>query len=107
MNPSSTYWKNIAPRIGLAYSVTPKTVVRASYKRELCTRQLDQRQPVWLTLAVWLRERSGGNLSDEQRRSYVLLGQYGLLCFNEQQCALRLAWRFDFANSAQRRRKSG
>ena len=30
-NPSPIYWKNIAPRIGLAYSVNDKTVIRASY----------------------------------------------------------------------------
>jgi hypothetical protein len=29
--PSPIYWKNIAPRIGLAYSVDSKTVIRASY----------------------------------------------------------------------------
>jgi hypothetical protein len=29
--PSPIYWKNIAPRLGLAYSVNPKTVFRASY----------------------------------------------------------------------------
>jgi len=30
-NPSSLWWKNLAPRLGLAYSVDHKTVVRASY----------------------------------------------------------------------------
>jgi hypothetical protein len=30
-NPSPTYYGNIEPRLGLAYSVDPKTVVRASY----------------------------------------------------------------------------
>jgi len=30
-SPSSLWWKNIAPRLGLAYSVDNKTVVRASY----------------------------------------------------------------------------
>ena len=30
-NPSSLWWKNIAPRFGLAYSLDNKTVVRASY----------------------------------------------------------------------------
>ena len=29
--PVQTYWKNWGPRIGLAYSVTPKTVLRAGY----------------------------------------------------------------------------
>jgi len=29
--PSSLYLKNIAPRLGFAYSVTPKTVIRGSY----------------------------------------------------------------------------
>jgi hypothetical protein len=30
-SPSPTYWKNIAPRVGFAYSVDPKTVIRGSY----------------------------------------------------------------------------
>jgi hypothetical protein len=30
-NPSPTWFKNIAPRLGVAYSVDPKTVIRASY----------------------------------------------------------------------------
>jgi hypothetical protein len=29
--PSSTWFKNVEPRVGLAYAVTPKTVIRASY----------------------------------------------------------------------------
>lgn len=29
--PVQTWWKNYGPRIGLAYSVTPKTVIRAGY----------------------------------------------------------------------------
>ena len=29
--PSPIYWKNIAPRVSLAYSMDPKTVLRASY----------------------------------------------------------------------------
>lgn len=29
--PSSIWWKNIAPRLGVAYAATPKTVLRASY----------------------------------------------------------------------------
>jgi Carboxypeptidase regulatory-like domain/TonB dependent receptor len=29
--PSSTWFKNLEPRLGLAYAVTPKTVIRASY----------------------------------------------------------------------------
>ncbi len=29
--PIQTYYKNIGPRLGIAYSVTPKTVVRLSY----------------------------------------------------------------------------
>jgi hypothetical protein len=31
IRPSSIWYKNIAPRVGLAYSIDPKTVVRASY----------------------------------------------------------------------------
>ncbi len=30
-SPSPVFWRNIAPRLGLAYSVDPKTVIRASY----------------------------------------------------------------------------
>ncbi|MGA9671332.1 MAG: hypothetical protein WBQ94_19125, partial [Terracidiphilus sp.] len=30
-NPSSLWWKNVAPRLGMAYSLDRKTVVRASY----------------------------------------------------------------------------
>jgi hypothetical protein len=30
-DPSSLWWKNVAPRLGLAYSIDHKTVVRASY----------------------------------------------------------------------------
>lgn len=30
-NPSSIWWKNVAPRLGIAYSATPRTVIRASY----------------------------------------------------------------------------
>ena len=30
-NPSPTYFGNVEPRLGLAYSVDPKTVIRASY----------------------------------------------------------------------------
>ncbi len=30
-NPSSMWWKNIAPRLGLAYALNRKTVLRASY----------------------------------------------------------------------------
>jgi len=30
-NPSNLWWKNLAPRLGLAYSLDPKTVLRASY----------------------------------------------------------------------------
>jgi Carboxypeptidase regulatory-like domain len=30
-SPSSIWYKNVAPRVGLAYSVDPKTVIRASY----------------------------------------------------------------------------
>jgi hypothetical protein len=29
--PVDSYWKNFGPRIGLAYQVDPKTVIRASY----------------------------------------------------------------------------
>ena len=29
--PVQTYWKNWGPRVGLAYSITPKTVIRAGY----------------------------------------------------------------------------
>jgi hypothetical protein len=29
--PSPIYWKNVAPRLGFAYSVNPKTVIRGSY----------------------------------------------------------------------------
>jgi len=30
-SPSPIYWKNLGPRIGMAYSVDPKTVIRGSY----------------------------------------------------------------------------
>ena len=30
-NPSSVYWKNIGPRVGLAYSIDRKTVLRTSF----------------------------------------------------------------------------
>lgn len=29
--PVQTWWKNYGPRVGLAYAVTPNTVVRAGY----------------------------------------------------------------------------
>ncbi len=29
--PVKTYWKNFGPRVGLAYTVTPRTVIRAGY----------------------------------------------------------------------------
>ena len=39
--PSPIYWKNIGPRLGLAYSVNPKTVIRGQLQRELRARRLD------------------------------------------------------------------
>ena len=71
--PSPLSYRNIEPRLGLAYAVGHNTVIRASYEPHIRPRRLDQRQPIRNAQHRWARARSN-RASQRQQCTSVLLG---------------------------------